>query len=152
MKIRYYKASDKEKLISIYDSARKSELLLAGVPDGFISLANEETFGFLMRSTVLVAEVSGRVVGFTAFEKDTLGWLYVSPVHSREGIGTLLVGKAIEEIKNTGVSTLKINVLKGNAPALRLYTKLGFRQEKNATGILPVSELQVHVICMELSL
>ena len=151
MKIRNYTESDRSKLISIYDSARRSELLLAGVPRGFVSLSDEATFSFLEGSTIIVAEISSRVVGFAAYDTDTLGWLYVSPVHAHEGIGTLLAKKAIENIKNTGVSPVKINVLKGNTPALNLYSKLGFTQVRTAIGELPGSGVSVSVICMELS-
>ena len=151
MKIRNYTNSDKAKIISIYDSARRSELLLAGAPHGFVSLTDEATFSFLMESTIIVAEISNRIVGFAAYDTDTLGWLYVSPVHAHEGIGTLLAKKAIENIKNTGASPVKINVLKGNAPALSLYSKLGFKVVKTAIGELPGSGVSVGVICMELS-
>ena len=150
MKIRNYDPKDKAKLISIYDSARRSELLLAGAPQGFVSLEDADVFAFLSEFSVIVAEISGRIVGFAAYNKDTVGWLYISPVHAHEGIGTMLAKKAIEELKKTGVSPIKINVLKGNTPALNLYSKLGFKQIRTAVGELPSSGISVSVICMEL--
>ena len=150
MKIRSFEPGDKAKLISIYDSARRSELLLAGAERGFVSLADSDTYAFLSFSKILVAEISNRIVGFAAYDKDTVGWLYISPVHAHEGIGTALAKRAIEELKKTGVSPIKINVLKGNTPALNLYNKLGFEQVKTATGELPGSKVPVSVICMEL--
>lgn len=150
MKIRKYDVGDRSKLISIYDAARKNELLLAGVSSAFIPLSNAESFECLQSSHIIVAELSERVIGFVAYKGDTLGWLYVNPAHANEGIGTCLAKTAIKEMKEAGMSPIRINVLKGNTPALKLYEKLGFKKTKQVTGEIPVSEATVQVICMEL--
>ena len=107
MKIRNYEPADKAKIISIYDNARRSELLLAGAVRGFVSLEDPETFDFLSLSKILVAEISERIAGFVAYDKDTIGWLYVNPVHAHEGIGTALAKRAMMTSRRSHHITLE---------------------------------------------
>ncbi len=52
----------------------------------------------------------------------------VHPDHRRRGIAEGLIDYLIRELKNRGSSSLTLEVRASNAPAIRLYEKLGFEQ------------------------
>jgi len=87
---------------------------------------------------VLVAEVDGRMIGFTIYRSQmrtpleanircaTINDLYVCPGFRRRGIATELMKKAFAYVKSKGATHVRLNVIKSNLPALNLYRKLGF--------------------------
>ena len=90
---------------------------------------------------VLVAEADGiGPVGFVLFRShvERVLWtpmriaiiydLYVRPDWRRKGIGTALLQEAMKIMRQEGATHVRISVLVGNEPALRLYKKLGFRE------------------------
>ncbi len=85
-------------------------------------------------NVVLVAEVNGVPIGYVAYgirSKDSEGevlLLAVHPEHQDRGVGTLLNGRALEEMKAAGVK-LAIAETGGessHAPARRSYEKSGY--------------------------
>ena len=54
--------------------------------------------------------------------------LFVLREYRRRGIGTSLMKKAIEDLRNHGVEIVRLNVLSKNINAIHLYEKLGFRE------------------------
>ncbi len=90
---------------------------------------------------ILVAESGGRVVGhlyllflnYDVYVVETLRrYAYVSELFVREemrgaGIATALLAAAERIAAQAGVARIAIGVLAGNAPADRLYAKLGFQ-------------------------
>lgn len=64
------------------------------------------------------------------FEEDELMMLHilaVAPKYSRRGIGKAMVRHAIETARKEGRKAIRLDVLKGNVPAERLYPSQGFR-------------------------
>lgn len=84
-------------------------------------------------SVGLVAMCSGRIVGFTigVVEGKGMGRIYtldVLPEFRRRGIGSLLLEKLEEEFARRGVVKCRLEVMDGNVPAIRLYSKMGYRK------------------------
>ncbi len=55
--------------------------------------------------------------------------LYVSPDHRQQGLGTALMRHAHEWAVQQGYSQIGLQVFEDNAPALKLYRKLGYRSQ-----------------------
>lgn len=145
--IREYREQDWAQIEAIHDAARKIELHLAALDDAFVPLAqaaiNEDLFDY----TVKIALMDDEVVGFTAYTKDELAWLYVSPEHMRQGIGSALIAHVME---NT-IRPLALEVMVGNDPAIRAYESLGFQTTEICSGKMPGNEsFSVSVHCMQL--
>ena len=86
-------------------------------------------------STVLLAEVSGRVVAGIAFGDvpalapegyGLLAKLYVRPEYAGRGIGTLLYDTAVSQMREAGWKRLWLWVLEGNAGARGMYNRRGW--------------------------
>lgn len=144
--IRHSTPSDLPSIISIYGKARKVELLLAGFEDSFSAMTKDIISDYQQSGTVLVAEESGRVLGFAAYSQTTLDWLYVDPLFAHRGIGYALVQAILRE---HGSSPIRIRVLVGNTPAKKLYEKCGFRLVSQVSGTLPDISRTVQVFSME---
>lgn len=68
------------------------------------------------------------------------GWLYavaVSPEHRRNGVGTLLVKAALEELKNLGCVKVNLQIRPTNVAVARFYGSLGFAvEDRLSMGLL----------------
>jgi GNAT superfamily N-acetyltransferase len=53
--------------------------------------------------------------------------LSVPPDQRRKGLGTFLLGEAFERLRNRGIMLIEAQTMQQNAPAIALYTKLGFK-------------------------
>jgi ribosomal protein S18 acetylase RimI-like enzyme len=75
-----------------------------------------------------VAEVNGQRAGMvttTAFART--GWignLIVEPHFRRQGLGTLLMRRALEQLRGAGLATLRLDA---DPPGIGIYRRLGFR-------------------------
>jgi ribosomal protein S18 acetylase RimI-like enzyme len=86
------------------------------------------------KTSVLVAELDGEVVGFLAYvlrEKECTGevWLLaVDPAYQNRGIGTELNVAALGEMKAAGMVLAEVETGgdEGHAPARRSYEKAGY--------------------------
>lgn len=86
------------------------------------------------KTTVLVAELDGRVVGFLAYElnvQDKVGdvvLLAVHPDHQNLGIGTGLNNLALAKMKASGMRMARVETGgdASHAPARRCYEKAGY--------------------------
>ncbi len=87
-----------------------------------------------------VAEINGEIVGFifcnrfwySKFEHSQVGAIHeivVLPAHRHEGIGKMLIERAMEELKP---SKIELWVGEKNEEALRFYEKLGFKRKEKA--------------------
>ncbi len=79
-----------------------------------------------------VAECNGQISGLIVFrsmadEAEILN-LAVEASQRRQGIGWLLVQKAIAECKAAGVRTIFLEVRESNEGALKLYARAGFQE------------------------
>ena len=83
----------------------------------------------IQEKRVIVAEVSGAIVGFSVVLTRTdgqgeLDGLFVEPTLWRMGVGRELVQKAGELIRNFGSNRLHVT---GNPHALQFYLSVGFK-------------------------
>ncbi len=86
-------------------------------------------------SNILVYEEENEILGYTYYGKalDSLNdkyqgevvALYVRPDKKRNGIGTQLINKVKELLKEEGYSNMIIWCLKGNDPSVRFYEHVG---------------------------
>lgn len=130
MNIRNYKTSDWEAICKIHDEARIDELRGTVDLNAFIPLKKAAFTEGLFGGEIIVAEIENQVAGFIGFNKKTIDWLYISPKHYRKGIGKLLIEAALEK----AAGEIRIAVLKNNLPALMLYKKMGFIEERTFKG------------------
>jgi ribosomal protein S18 acetylase RimI-like enzyme len=89
------------------------------------------------RGKYLVAEVQKNIQGFAVFgpARDSdldesaieLVALNVHPAFWRQNLGTSLLKVAVESVSQEKYKTLHLWVIKGNAPAIKLYEKFGFK-------------------------
>src|SRR5690349_14718247 len=96
---RAYEPADWESICRIHDAARLQELAAGGVdPRAFkpmIAAAEEDEFHLSQR---LVLCADGRVIGFVAWNRDYITWLYVDPARQGRGLGRQLLRAALEYI------------------------------------------------------
>lgn len=67
----------------------------------------------------------------TSAEKEevfVIHMLAVHPLYGRKGLGKEMVGFAIDTARENGGKAVRLDVLKGNLPANRLYESLGFQK------------------------
>lgn len=83
----------------------------------------------LAEDTVWVAEVQGVVVGYVAFRDDWIDHLYVHPDRQGQGIGPVLLAKALEDGRAKQLWTFQ-----QNARARRFYEARGFRAVEFTDG------------------
>lgn len=100
------------------------------------------------KTTVLVAELDGRVVGFLAYELNPgdgvgdVALLAVHPDYQNLGVGTELNNVALEKMKEGGMRMARVETGgdSSHAPARRCYEKAGYtalpivRYHKDLTG------------------
>jgi [ribosomal protein S18]-alanine N-acetyltransferase len=83
-------------------------------------------------SIYLVAEVGGAVAGFIGLwhvmDEGHICTLAVDSNHRGHGLGELLVLAALNEAVEVGSDAVHLEYRVGNAPAARLYQKLGFER------------------------
>jgi ribosomal protein S18 acetylase RimI-like enzyme len=77
---------------------------------------------------LLVAEQSGRIVGFTHAADAWMSALYLLATHRRRGIGSRLLGGLRTELKARGVSEIGFQAVADNAGAIAFYHACGARQ------------------------
>ena len=137
MKIRNVKANDINVFARLYCKAykgleeyaytRKRDIkryfkwLLSRDPNGFFIAELEEPVGFVACDTNW----------FSPFEKGPIGEiheLFVHPEYRGQGIGSTLVGKAIEYAKSRNRKMAGLWVGVENYGAKKFYRKLGFRE------------------------
>lgn len=99
---------------------------------------------------VAIARLDGRPVGGIWAEERTdtylitptgvLSWIYVAPWAREHGVGTVLLDDAKAWMTTRGLRSVTVNVLADNAPAMRLYRRLGLDvADVRMMGPLPAS-------------
>jgi tRNA dimethylallyltransferase len=81
------------------------------------------------RTSVIVAERAGEIVGFAAWTDGWLDGLYVVPAAWGNGVAARLHDEALREIAAAGESTARLWVLEDNARARRFYERRGWRPD-----------------------
>ena len=75
----------------------------------------------------MVADESGTPIGHTTVSGNTLVHLFVDPDSWRRGIGLELLGVGERLLRDAGHREVELCTLVGNAPAIALYLKCGWR-------------------------
>ncbi len=83
-------------------------------------------------SNYLVAKWNQKIVGFAGIkilmdEADIMN-IVVKKDYRNQGIGSLLLENLIDVSKNLNLTTITLEVMEENYPAIHLYRKLGFEQ------------------------
>lgn len=92
--------------------------------------------------TVLLAQIDLRVVGFGSLQANEIGMLYLLPTYQGRGIGKLLFGRLLEEIRDAGFAEAELWVLVNNHRARRFYAANGGRMmyTRPVSGMPPLME------------
>ena len=122
--IRKYKNIDYVQLCQVHDQARMQELIVGNAVD----LYKEKLFS----ETIYVAALDSQVVGFVAFRKNELGYIYVLNEFQGRGIGGKLLDTVIPYLERPAF----LEVFPTNIKAKRLYRSRGFVEETKEKMIL----------------
>ena len=126
---------DAGRVAEIHDAAYRDEA-------GFVPMTGQETLDSLEDAHLWTVRLAGQVVAFAIIEPhEDLTWLEslaVDPPHQGRGIGGVLATRAL---LGDGLGVARpagLNVSASNAPARKLYARLGFekRSEMPRYGIL----------------
>jgi GNAT superfamily N-acetyltransferase len=122
--LRDYKEEDWARARLIHDLARPIELEGSCDERAFVPLADDkDDLKQFQSCRKLVACLEKRVIGFIGIQEDEIGWLYVDPSESGQGVGRQLLQKGLDAIN----SIATVHVLDGNKRALNLYLSEDFK-------------------------
>ena len=105
--------------------------LLAGTPEAArwsVGQGGVSGSGLLCRVAERNGQISGLIVFRSMADEAEILNLAVEASQRRQGIGWLLVQKAIAECEAAGVRTIFLEVRESNEGALRLYARAGFKE------------------------
>ena len=130
--IRKYKNIDYVQLCQVHDQARMQELIVGNAVDLYapleVAVYKEELFS----ETIYVAALDSQVVGFVAFRKNELGYIYVLNEFQGRGIGGKLLDTVIPYLERPAF----LEVFPTNIKAKRLYRSRGFEEETKQKMVL----------------
>lgn len=130
--IRKYKNIDYVQLCQVHDQTRMQELIVGNAVDLYapleVAVYKEELFS----ETIYVAALDSQVVGFVAFRKNELGYIYVLNEFQGRGIGGKLLDTIIPYLERPAF----LEVFPTNIKAKRLYRSRGFVEETKEKMIL----------------
>lgn len=130
--IRKYKNIDYVQLCQVHDQARMQELIVGNAVDLYapleVAVYKEELFS----ETIYVAALDSQVVGFVAFRKNELGYIYVLNEFQGRGIGGKLLDTVIPYLERPAF----LEVFPTNIKAKRLYRSRGFVEETKEKMVL----------------
>lgn len=130
--IRKYKNIDYVQLCQVHDQTRMQELIVGNAVDLYapleVAVYKEELFS----ETIYVAALDSQVVGFVAFRKNELGYIYVLNEFQGRGVGGKLLDTVIPYLERPAF----LEVFPTNIKAKRLYRSRGFVEETKEKMIL----------------
>ncbi len=110
--------------------------MLTARPQQLLDNAESKVFHYLVAEEAETGDIVGTITGVdhrAAFgdpERGSSLWcLAVDPQSARPGIGEKLVLALAERLSRAGAAYVDLSVIHDNAPAIRLYEKLGFVRE-----------------------
>lgn len=135
MKIRTYKTSDKNSVISLWKKVFNPQKP-HNDPKTAIDMKTKHNDGLFF-----IAKENNQVIGtiIAGFDGHR-GWLYslaLHPQHRRKGIGSKLVKKAIGELKKLGCLKVNLQINSDNDEVVEFYKKNGFLiEDRISMGII----------------
>ena len=143
----YVHKLDWDNICKIHDKARILELEESAPKEAFIPLLECYKEENLFKSIIFVAEQNNETIGFVAFCKQEITWLYIDPKFFRKGYGKHLLSFALSKV----VKPARVTVLNNNVRAINLYKGLGFTIEKEQQGKIPLTNIEVGSLRMVLN-
>ena len=141
----YLHKTDWNQICKIHDNARRIELEGSASQEAFITLKDCYEDEELFDSTIYVGEFNDITLGFVAFDKNEITWLYVDPLYFRKGFGRKLLEFALKNTKKPA----RVTVLNNNFRAIDLYKSLGFEVVEEKKGKIPLTNIEAIGLKME---
>ena len=137
---RNYTDADWDRVREIYDFAKPDEMGDAVDPSALRPLANDPGMLELFRaSEIIVAIDDEEVIGFGGFKGSYISWLFVHPDHRRRGVARALLAAMLARLEGP----VRLNVLRSNVAAIKLYEEFGFTVIKDFVGRFNGQEVNV---------
>tara|TARA_B100002052_G_scaffold45176_1_gene37977 strand:- start:643 stop:1116 length:474 start_codon:yes stop_codon:yes gene_type:complete len=141
----YVHQLDWDNICKIHDSARLIELEGSVTKKAFVPLINCYKDEEFFKSTIFIGEVENRTIGFVAFDKHEITWLYVDPKFFGNGYGRRLLDFVIDK----ALKPIKVTVLNNNLRAISLYKSCGFKVISESKGKIPLTDFEATGLKME---
>ena len=141
----YLHKTDWNQICKIHDNARKIELEGSASQEAFIALKDCYKDEELFDSTIYVGEFNDITIGFVAFDKNEITWLYVDPLYFRKGFGRKLLEFALKNM----IKPARVTVLNNNFRAIDLYKSHGFKVVEEKKGKIPLTNVEAIGLKME---
>lgn len=129
MKIKVYEKQYFDQLGMVMDNARMQELKSENLEQVFVAFRDAPYLDYLMSCKIFLAFEDEKLVGFIGFKPGKIEFIYVDPDKQGRGIATMLMEKALNELKRP----IKLEVFTNNKQAKSLYKKFGFKTIKTVT-------------------
>lgn len=129
MKIKVYEKQYFDQLGMVMDKARMEELMSENLEQVFVAFRDAPYLDYLMSCKIFLAFEDVKLVGFIGFKPGKIEFIYVDPDKQGRGIATMLMEKALNELKRP----IKLEVFINNKQAKSLYKKFGFKTIKTVT-------------------
>lgn len=129
MKIKAYEKQYFDQLGMVMDKARMQELKSENLEQVFVAFRDAPYLDYLMSCKIFLAFEDVKLVGFIGFKPGKIEFIYVDPDKQGRGIATMLMEKALNELKRP----IKLEVFTNNKQAKSLYKKFGFKTIKTVT-------------------
>lgn len=114
----------------VMDKARMQELKSENLEQVFVAFRDAPYLDYLMSCKIFLAFEDEKLVGFIGFKPGKIEFIYyVDPDKQGRGIATMLMEKALNELKRP----IKLEVFTNNKQAKSLYKKFGFKTIKTVT-------------------
>ena len=141
----YVHQRDWDNICKIHDSARLIELDGSVTEKAFIPLIDCYKGEELFNSTIFIGQIKNKTIGFVAFDKHEITWLYVNPKFFGNGYGRRLLDFVLEK----ALTPTKVTVLNNNFRAISLYKSNGFKIISKSKGKIPLTEIEATGYKME---
>lgn len=129
MKIKAYEKQYFDQLGMVMDKARMQELKSENLEQVFVAFRDAPYLDYLMSCKIFLAFEDVKLVGFIGFKPGKIEFIYVDPDKQGRGIATMLMEKALNELKRP----IKLELFTNNKQAKSLYKKFGFKTIKTVT-------------------
>ena len=141
----YIHQLDWDNICRIHDDARIIELDGSASKKAFIPLSECYKEEELFDSSIFIGEENNKAIGFVAYDKNEITWLYVDPKFFRNGYGRRLLDFALEKVSRP----TRVTVLNNNFRAISLYKSCDFKIISEKKGKIPHTDIDAIGLKME---